>query len=99
MFFPHLVGNACTRNRHRHVHTIETRTAHTAARHLTVERHVCVMTDQDHSLDWRLTKGIRRCLALFVDIGTIIGIIAIMLPVLIVMWAAGREARVAWAAS
>ena len=67
-YLPHFVGDACTRNRHRHVHTIETRTAHTAARHLTVERHVCVMTDQDQSFDWRLTKGIRRCLALFVDI-------------------------------
>jgi hypothetical protein len=57
------------------------------------------MTDQDCSPDWRLTKGIRRCLPLLVPVGTMIGAIAIMLALLIVMWAAGREARVAlgWA--
>jgi hypothetical protein len=61
------------------------------------------MTDQDRSLDWRLTtiqgnERIRRCLPLLVDVGTIIGIIAIMLTVLMVVWAAGRQVHVAWAA-
>jgi len=35
---------------------------------------------------------------LLVDVGTIIGIIAIMLAVLMVVWAAGRQVHVAWAA-
>jgi hypothetical protein len=61
------------------------------------------MTDQDCSLDWRLTtiqgnEEIRRRLPPLVEIGTMIGIIAIMLAVLIVIWAAGPEARAAWAA-
>ena len=61
------------------------------------------MTEQDCSFDWRLTtfqgnKGIRRCLPLLVEVGTIIGIIAIMLAVLMVVWAAGRQVHVAWAA-
>jgi hypothetical protein len=62
------------------------------------------MTNQDYSLDGWLTttqgnEGIRRCVLLLADVGTIIGIIAVMLAVLIVIWAAGREARVAWAAA
>jgi hypothetical protein len=57
------------------------------------------MADHDGSLDWRLTKGIRRCLGLLVYVGSIFGAIAIMLALLIVMWGVGREARVAlgWA--
>ena len=62
------------------------------------------MTNQDYSLDGWLTtiqgnEEIRRCVLLLADVGTIIGIIAFMLAVLIVIWASGREARVAWAAA
>jgi hypothetical protein len=44
-------------------------------------------------------KRIRRYVPLVVDVGSIISIIGIMLAVLIVIWAIGREARVAWGAA
>jgi peptidoglycan biosynthesis protein MviN/MurJ (putative lipid II flippase) len=59
------------------------------------------MIDQDRSLDCRLTtvqgnERICRCVSLLVDVGTMIGAIATLLALLIVIWAAGREVRVAW---
>jgi hypothetical protein len=87
------------------VKTIETRTAHTRSRHAhrgTARR--VNMTNQDCSLGDRLAamqenKRIRRYVPLVVDVGSIISIIGIMLAVLIVIWAIGREARVAWGAA
>jgi uncharacterized membrane protein len=63
-----------------------------------------VMANQDCSLDRQLTtirgsERIRRRVLLLVHVGIIISIIAIMLAVLIVILANGREARVAWAAA
>jgi hypothetical protein len=62
------------------------------------------MTSEDFSLGGRQptiqrSEQIRRGVLLLVHLGTIIGLIAITLAVLIVIWAAGREARVAWTAA
>jgi hypothetical protein len=61
------------------------------------------MTNQDCSLDGELTtiqgyERIRRSVLLLVQVGSTISIIAIVIAVLIVIWGAGREARIAWAA-
>jgi hypothetical protein len=88
------------------IKTIETKTTHTRGPvTLTVEQHVAsTMTNHDCSLDGRPTnirgnERIRRCILLLVHVGTTISIIAIVLAVLIVIRATGREARVAWAAA
>jgi hypothetical protein len=61
------------------------------------------MTNQDCPLDGELTtiqgyERIRRSVLLLVQVGSTISIIAIVLAVLIVIWGAGRKARIAWAA-
>jgi hypothetical protein len=59
------------------------------------------VTSEDCSLADRLAtiqrnERIRRCVLLVTD-GSMIGVIAVLLAVLIIIWAGGREARVAWA--
>ena len=61
------------------------------------------MTNQDCPLDGELTtiqgyERIRRSVLLLVQVGSTISIIAVVLAVLIVIWGAGRKARIAWAA-
>jgi hypothetical protein len=60
------------------------------------------MTSEDFSLGGRQptiqrSERIRRCVLLVMEYGSMIGVIAVLLAVLIVIWVGGREARVAWA--